>query len=135
MTERLGRVCGLALALYFLVSGPVRLVATGALSPRLIVVYAVVAPLVGLLLFARHPRARFATYIFLSMDLLRTIRTHSWIFLAVDLAILLFLQTPLMRSVFPPIDSARVKARLRYLPNRLRGAAKAAPGDGKGQGT
>ncbi len=135
MTERLGRVCGLALALYFLVSGPVRLVTGGAFSPRLIVIYAVVAPLVGLLLFARHPRARFATYIFLSMDLIRTFQTHSRIFLAVDLAILLFLQTPLMRGVFPRIDPARVKARLRYLPDRLRGGAKAGPGDGKGQST
>ena len=101
-----------AVSLYFLTS-PLRLVGEVSLRPRLLIIYALVAPIVGLLLLVRHRRARFAAYIFLTMDLVRTAVRGVWPFLVADLLLLLFLQTPLMRRIYPRIDSARVAARWR----------------------
>jgi hypothetical protein len=101
-----------AVSLYFLGS-PLRLLGEVSLRPRLLIIYVLVAPIVGLLLLLRHRRARFASYIFLTMDVVRTAVRGVWPFLVADLLILLFLQTPLMRRVYPRIDSARVAARWR----------------------
>jgi hypothetical protein len=108
--ERLG---ALAVSLAFL-SAPLRPLVEGtAYGPRTIIIYAIIAPLVGLLLLIRHRRARFAAYVFLSMDIIRSALTGAWPFLALDLAILLFLQIPAMRRAYPRIDAAQVRARWR----------------------
>ncbi len=101
-----------AVSLYFLAS-PLRLVGEVSLRPRLLIIYVLVAPIVGLLLLLRHRRARFAAYVFLTMDVVRTAVRGVWPFLVADLVILLVLQLPLMRRVYPRIDSARVAARWR----------------------
>jgi hypothetical protein len=114
-TEPLGRrelAASIGVALYFLGS-PLRLLAEVSLRPRSIIIYAIAAPFVGLLLLRRHARARFASYIFLSLDIIRTAIRGVWPFFAADLAVLLILQTPIMRRVHPRVDSARVIARWR----------------------
>src|SRR5215216_850327 len=41
-------------------------------------VYFIIAPVVGALMLRRHERARFSVYVFLSCEILRAIRIHSW---------------------------------------------------------
>src|SRR6185436_138830 len=42
-------------------------------------VYFIIAPVVGWLMLRRHERARFSVYVFLSCEILRAIRIHSWL--------------------------------------------------------
>ena len=42
-------------------------------------VYFIIAPVVGWLMLSRHERARFSVYVFLSCEILRAIRIHSWL--------------------------------------------------------
>ena len=106
------RVVAFGVAALFL-AAPARLLGMAPVGVRLVVIYGIAAPFVGILLARRHPRARFATYVFLTMDVIRCVRTASWPFLAADVALLALLQTPLLRRVFPRIDPARVAARWR----------------------
>src|SRR4029078_9984118 len=41
-------------------------------------VYFLIAPIVGALMLRRHERARFSVYVFLSCEMLRALRIHSW---------------------------------------------------------
>jgi len=65
------------------------------------VAYAAVAPYVGYLLWRRSPRARFAAYTFLTFDVLRSTRLAHWLPLVLDVIIILYLQTPEMRRLYP----------------------------------
>jgi hypothetical protein len=67
--------------------------------------YAVVAPYVGYLLWRRSPRARLAAYTFLAFDVLRSARLAHWLPLTIDVAIILYLQTPAMRDRYPSMWS------------------------------
>lgn len=67
--------------------------------------YGVGAPVVAYLLWRRSPRARLAAYVFLSIDGLRSARLAHWLPLALDLAIILYLQTPAMRRLYPSMWS------------------------------
>lgn len=67
--------------------------------------YMVAAPLVGYLLLGGSPRARLAAYVFLTFDILRSWRLAHWLPLAFDVAILLYLQTPRMRRIYPSMWS------------------------------
>jgi len=78
---------------------------------RLLLVYGVIAPLVGVLLLLRHTRARFAAYVFLSMDMLRSAAAGNVYLLLADIAILAYLQLPRMRRVYPGINARAVVAR------------------------
>ncbi|MFQ5873031.1 MAG: hypothetical protein ACE5JL_04430, partial [Dehalococcoidia bacterium] len=69
--------------------------------------YAVGAPYVGYLLWRRNPRARLAVYVFLTFDILRSVRLAHWLPIAIDLAIILYLQTPAMRRLYPSMWSRR----------------------------
>ena len=69
--------------------------------------YAVGAPYIGYLLWRRSPRARLAAYVFLTFDVLRSIRLAHWLPIALDLAIILYLQTPAMRRLYPSMWSRR----------------------------
>ena len=100
------------LAAYFLLA-PLHLLAFPALSLRPTLIYGLVAPSVGILLLLRYPRARFAAYVFLSMDSLRWIAAGNLYALAGDIAILVYLQLPRMRRVFPGIDAQAITARWR----------------------
>jgi hypothetical protein len=101
----------LIVAAYF-VFRPVELLLWTETTARTIVIYGVFAPAVGVLLSMRHPRARFAAYIFLTMELVRAIAGESLVRAAVAVGVLLLLQLPRMRALWPRIDARRVAARL-----------------------
>lgn len=66
-----------------------------------IVTYGLGAPCAAYLLWRRRPRARSAVYILLTFDIVRSLRLGHELPLAIDLAILLYLQTAPMRRLYP----------------------------------
>jgi len=76
-------------------------------------VYFVIAPVVGYLMLRRHERARFSVYVFLSCEILRAIRIHSWLLGLLSAAAILYLQLPAPRRFHPMVDPRKVMARLR----------------------
>jgi hypothetical protein len=76
-------------------------------------VYFVIAPVVGALMLRRHERARFSVYVFLSCEILRAIRIHSWPLGLLSATSILYLQLPAPRRFHPSVDPRKVMARLR----------------------
>lgn len=76
-------------------------------------VYFVIAPVVGALMLRRHERARFSVYVFLSCEILRAIRIHSWLLGLLAATSILYLQLPAARRFHPSVDPRKVIARLR----------------------
>lgn len=76
-------------------------------------VYFIIAPVVGALMLRRHERARFSVYVFLSCEILRAIRIHSWLLGLLSAGSLLYLQLPAARRFHPMVDPRKVMARLR----------------------
>jgi hypothetical protein len=76
-------------------------------------VYFVIAPVVGALMLRRHERARFSVYVFLSCEILRAIRIHSWPLGLLAASAILYLQLPAPRRFHPSVDPRKVMARLR----------------------
>ena len=76
-------------------------------------VYFVIAPVVGALMLRRHERARFSVYVFLSCEILRAIRIHSWLLGVLAATSILYLQLPAARRFHPSVDPRKVMARLR----------------------
>ena len=76
-------------------------------------VYFVIAPVVGALMLRRHERARFSVYVFLSCEILRAIRIHSWLLGVLAATAILYLQLPAARRFHPSVDPRKVMARLR----------------------
>ena len=76
-------------------------------------VYFVIAPVVGVLMLRRHERARFSVYVFLSCEILRAIRIHSWLLGLLSATAILYLQLPAARRFHPSVDPRKVMARLR----------------------
>jgi hypothetical protein len=66
-----------------------------------IVTFLVGAPCAAYLLVRRRPRARSAVYILLTFDIVRSIRLGHPVPLAIDLAIIAYLQTAPMRVLYP----------------------------------
>lgn len=107
----------LAVALYFLAALPLHAVAvtaTASLFPAAgfsawltLAAYLVGAPLVGYFFLRGSRRARFAAYVFLALDVLRSARLMAWLPVALDVAIILYLQTPAMRRLYPSMWSRR----------------------------
>ena len=79
-------------------------------------VYFAIAPVVGALMLRRHERARFSVYVFLSCEILRAIRIHSWPLGLLAAASILYLQLPAARRFHPSVDPRKVMARLRLGP-------------------
>jgi hypothetical protein len=79
-------------------------------------VYFVIAPVVGTLMLRRHERARFSAYVFLSCEILRASRIHSWPLGLLAVAAILYLQLPAARRFHPMVDPRKVMARLRLGP-------------------
>lgn len=77
------------------------------------VAYGLAAPWVAVLLWRRHPRARFAAYVFLSHELVRGVHFARWDAVAVALAAIALLQLPAARHWAPSIRPAEMRARLR----------------------
>lgn len=69
--------------------------------------YVIAGPLAACLLWRGSPRARLATYVFLTFDVIRSARSSHWLPLAIDIAIILYLQTPAMRRLYPSMWSRR----------------------------
>jgi len=110
------------IVLYFL-SGPALLALSelfgitvagrGPLSVRTAIIYGLASPVIGVLAARRHPRARFAIYVFSTMEILRCLRGPHPLTVLVPIALLVYLQTPWMRAYFPRLTAATVWARLR----------------------
>src|SRR5215510_15590546 len=79
-------------------------------------VYFIIAPVVGALMLRRHERARFSVYVFLSCEILRAIRIHSWPLGLLAATSILYLQRPAARRFHPSVDPRKVMARLRLRP-------------------
>jgi hypothetical protein len=77
-------------------------------------VYFVIAPVVGTLMLRRHERARFSVYVFLSCEIVRAIRIHSWLLGLLAAVFILYLQLPAARRVHPSVDPRKVMKRLRF---------------------
>lgn len=72
--------------------------------------YGLVAPWVAVLLSWRSPRARLAGYLFLAFDAVRSLRLGHPLPMALDVAGVLYLLSPPMRSLYPSMWS-RMRAR------------------------
>lgn len=96
----------LPLQVWALLAGPVPWMNYGHGSVSTFV-YGIGAPLVAYLLSRRRPRARMAAYIWLSFDAIRSARLAHGLPLALDLAIILYLQAPPMRRLYPSLWSRR----------------------------
>ena len=97
------------LALYF----DTRLLNFGSPRPWDAFVYFIIAPVVGALMLRRHERARFSVYVFMSCEILRAIRIHSWPLGLLAVGAIVYLQFPAARLYHPSIDPRKVMARLR----------------------
>jgi hypothetical protein len=82
-------------------------------------VYFIIAPMVGWLMLRRHERARFSVYVFLSCEILRATRIHSWLLGFLSAGAILYLQLPAPRRFHPSVDPRRVMARFRRKPQPL----------------
>lgn len=80
--------------------------------------YGLAAPYVGVLLWRCHPRARFATYVFLSHEALRGLHFRRWDAVLVALAAIALLQLPSARRYAPLLRPAEIRARLLRRPGR-----------------
>jgi hypothetical protein len=88
----------------------------GSRQPWDAFVYFAIAPVVGALMLRRHERARFSVYVFLSCEILRAIRIHSWPLGLLSATSILYLQLPAARRFHPAVDPRKVMARLRLGP-------------------
>jgi len=91
---------------------------------RTLLIYGCGAPYLGYLCWRQVPRARFAVYVFLSVDLVRSMRGSHWGSLLVTLALLTAMQLPAWRVAYPSIQPREIGLRLRRL------ARRPAPTDG-----
>jgi hypothetical protein len=80
--------------------------------------YGLAAPYVATLLWRRHPRARFASYVFLSHETLRGAHFHHRSAVVVAVAWVLLLQLPSARRWAPSLRPVEIRARLRRLAGR-----------------
>ena len=125
-TDRVRRPAGLWLLTVLLLASPVfhllalffdtRWLNFGSRQPWDAFVYFVIAPIVGALMLRRHERARFSVYVFLSCEILRAIRIHSWPLGFLAATSILYLQLPAARRFHPAVDPRKVMARLRLGP-------------------
>ena len=80
---------------------------------RTLLIYGGGASYVGYLCWRQSPRARFATYIFLSVDLIRALRRGQWWVVPLDLVVIMVLQTPAFRAAYPSLRPADLMTRWR----------------------
>ncbi|MFQ5860209.1 MAG: hypothetical protein ACE5IG_01505 [Dehalococcoidia bacterium] len=100
-------VSGLPLQLWAYLVSPLPLMNYGAPAWPNFPAYGLAAPFAGYLLSRRSPRARLATYVFLTFDILRSARLAHWLPIVLDIAIILYLQMPAMRYLYPSMWSRR----------------------------
>ena len=67
------------------------------------------APVIAFLLWRRHPRARFAAYVFLSVVALRGLLSRRWLAFAFAALALALMQTAAARRAWPPLRPGRTR--------------------------
>ncbi len=77
-------------------------------------VYMLAGPFVASLLWRGRPRARASVYMFCTFDVLRSVRYGHWLPAAIDIAIVVYLQTPSMRRAYPSVWSRSGTLRRRW---------------------
>ena len=85
----------------------------GGLTWRTVIIYGIASPLCGYLFLRRSPRARFAAYVYLTLDIYRSLAAVHFLPLALDASLLIYLQTRRMRSIYPALKPAEMFTRLR----------------------
>jgi hypothetical protein len=70
---------------------------------RTLLIYGCGATYIGYLCWQQSPRARFAAYVFLSVDIVRALRGSHWLTVVIDLVVLSFMQLPSVRAIYPSI--------------------------------
>lgn len=70
---------------------------------RTLLIYGCGAAYIGYLCWRQSPRARFATYVFLSVDIIRAVRGGHWPTVVIDLGVLSIMQLPSVRAVYPAL--------------------------------
>jgi hypothetical protein len=78
--------------------------------------YGVAAPYVAWLVWRRHPRARFAAYVFFTHEAVRGVHLLRWDAVALAGLWILLLQLPAARRWLPSIRPAEMRARWRRGP-------------------
>jgi hypothetical protein len=78
---------------------------------RTLLIYGGGAAYVGCLCWWRSPRARFSAYIFLTVDVMRALRGTHWWTIVIDLAVLIVMQMPALRTAYPSIRAGGLRGR------------------------
>ena len=78
---------------------------------RTLLLYGCGAAYIGYLCWRQSPRARFAAYVFLTVDIMRSGRGSHWGTVAIDLVVLSILQLPWVRAVYPSIYPCQLRGR------------------------
>ena len=68
------------------------------------------APVVAALLWRRHPRARFAAYVFFSIVAVRSLAAGAWAAVLVAAAAVALMQTAAARRAWPRLRPGRTRA-------------------------
>lgn len=89
------------------------------------VAYGLAAPYVAWLVWRRHPRARFAAYVFLTHETWRGVHFHRRDAVAIAALWVLLLQAPAARRWMPSLRPAEMRARWRRM---LTGDPRGRPG-------
>jgi hypothetical protein len=89
---------------------------------RTLLIYGCGAAYIGYLCWRRSPRARFAAYVFLTVDLIRAVRGSHWGTVLIDLTVLGVMQLPTFRAIYPSIRPGDLRGR--------RGSPQATPVNG-----
>lgn len=84
------------------------------------VAYGLAAPYVAWLVWHRHPRARFAAYVFLTHEAVRGLHLGRWEAVAAAGLWVLLLQLPAARGWLPSLRPAAMRARWRRRPTARR---------------
>lgn len=90
------------------------------------VAYGLAAPYVAWLVWRRHPRARFAAYVFLTHEIVRGVHFQRWDAVALAGLWILLLQLPAARRWLPSLHPAEMRARWRRRLATVRGRAAGA---------
>ena len=77
------------------------------------IIHGFLSPMFGWLVVRRHPRARLATYVFLSREIIRAVVAVNVAGMAIAIAVIVYMQLPGVRRALPSIVARDVVARLR----------------------
>jgi hypothetical protein len=78
---------------------------------RTLLIYGCGAAYIGYLCGRQSPRARFAAYVFLTVDVIRAIRGQHWWVVLIDLTMIIVMQMPAFRAAYPPIPPGNLGRR------------------------